>query len=191
MPLPKKTIKVTKFDAARSQLKTAIALWFSEGDPVSILALAHGAHEILHRIYRNRGFSDLLYDAKIIKEEYRADFVRALKAAPSFIKHLNQSTHEGEDTEIEFPYWTCMLFIQFSIYAIQKITGELSDEETAFWVWCAIQEPHLFLKAEIDNFIPVSAIQTFTDMRNQKPKEIYDLLIKALAVMRERKRSNS
>lgn len=149
MPLPKRTIKVTKLDAARSQLKTAITLWFDDGDPVSILALAHGAHEILHRIYRNRGLSDLLYDARTITEQYRKDFVRMLKAAPSFIKHLNQSPHEGEDTAIEFPLGACKLFIFFSIYALKKIADELSDEEIAFWVWCAIQDPHLFLKKDI------------------------------------------
>jgi hypothetical protein len=142
----------------------------------------------LHRVYRNRGFSDLLYDAKVIKEEYRKDFVRALKAAPSFIKHLNQSPHEGEDTAIEFPYWACMLFIQFSIYAIKKIANELSDEETAFWVWCAIQEPHLFLKKNIDNFIPARMVETFGDVRNYKPQEFFDLALRALALIRERNR---
>jgi hypothetical protein len=191
MPLPKKTIRVTKIDAARSQLKTAITLWFDDGDPVSILALAHGAHEILHRIYRNRGFSDLLYDAKIIKEEYRPEFARALKAAPSFIKHFNQSQHEEEDTAIEFPYWECMLFIYFSVYAISKITNELSDEETAFWAWCSIQESQLFLQTDIDKFLPVGALQTFAHVRDQKPNEFYHLVKVALALNRERKRPGS
>jgi hypothetical protein len=190
MPLPKRTIKVTKFEAARSQLKTAITLWFNDGDPVSILSLAHGAHEILHRIYRNRGFSDLLYDAKNIKEQYRKDFVRALKAAPSFIKHLNESPHEGEDTATEFPFGTCTLFILFSIYAVRKL-DELSDEEKAFLVWCAIQEPHLFLKQSLADLVPVETVKIFDDIRNNSPKEFYDLVIQALALIRAAKRLDS
>ena len=191
MPLPKRTIKVTKLDAARSQLKTAITLWFDGGDPVSILALAHGAHEILHRIYRNRGFSDLLYDAKNIKEEYRADFARTLKAAPNFIKHQNQNKQENEDTEIEFPYGGCAVFIYYSIYALKKIADELSDEENAFLIWCAIQEPHLFLKKDIANFVPVEMVKVFDDVRNYEPKEFFDLILRAQILIRERKRLNA
>jgi hypothetical protein len=188
MPLPKRTIKVTKLEAARSQLKTAITLWFSDGDPASILALAHGSHEILHRIYRNRGFSDLLYDAKKIKEEYRADFVRALKVAPNFIKHQSQDTTENENTEIEFPFGTCAVFIVFSIIALMKIVGKLSDEETAFWVWCGIQEPSVFLKdAQIEQIqIDISA-----DVSAYAPKEFFNLVLRALPLIRERNRSTS
>jgi hypothetical protein len=42
---PAKTLIVTKESAARTQLETAIMLWFNYGDPISILALAAAAND--------------------------------------------------------------------------------------------------------------------------------------------------
>jgi hypothetical protein len=46
-PMPKgaETVLVTKLSAARSQLETAIYLWFHEIDPVSVHTLAVAAHD--------------------------------------------------------------------------------------------------------------------------------------------------
>jgi hypothetical protein len=47
-PRPKpglRVITVNKKSAATSQLETAILIWFSEGDPISIHALAAAAHD--------------------------------------------------------------------------------------------------------------------------------------------------
>jgi hypothetical protein len=46
-------IVVTKLDAARRQLRTAIHLWFNDGDPVSIHALAFAAYELSTLSARN------------------------------------------------------------------------------------------------------------------------------------------
>jgi hypothetical protein len=55
-PLPKGRIEellVTKQSAAISQLNTAIWLWFNDGDPVSIHALAVASHECLNGLLRH------------------------------------------------------------------------------------------------------------------------------------------
>jgi hypothetical protein len=43
-------IRVTKQDAAKRQLETAIGLWFSEGDEVSTHTLATSALKVLHDV---------------------------------------------------------------------------------------------------------------------------------------------
>lgn len=45
---PPKVLIVTKASAARTQLETAIGLWFTDGDPISILALAVAANDCYH-----------------------------------------------------------------------------------------------------------------------------------------------
>ena len=45
-----KTLVVTKRSAARSQLHSAIELWFVDGDPVSIHTLAVAAHDCFHAL---------------------------------------------------------------------------------------------------------------------------------------------
>jgi hypothetical protein len=64
-------LKIGKLDAARRQLKTAIALWFTGGDPVAVHALAFAAYEIIHTISKKRDpkRGELLFDATLIKRE--------------------------------------------------------------------------------------------------------------------------
>jgi hypothetical protein len=69
---------------ARRQLRTAIRLWFDDGDPVSIHTLAAAAYEILHTLARRKGAEDLLFDAHLIKDEYRSIWVKALRSHAVF-----------------------------------------------------------------------------------------------------------
>ncbi len=57
--------KITKFEAAKRQLDTAITLWFSEADTVSIHTLVCSAHQIIHDINQQKGHRDLLYDSLV------------------------------------------------------------------------------------------------------------------------------
>src|SRR5213592_4961839 len=49
-PRPENAVILTKKSVAKSQLETAISLWFQHGDAISILVLAYNAHEILHAL---------------------------------------------------------------------------------------------------------------------------------------------
>jgi len=49
------SILVSKSDVARSQLETAIQLWFADGDPVSIHTLAVATHDCLNAMSKLKG----------------------------------------------------------------------------------------------------------------------------------------
>ena len=49
-PLSEHAMILTKKSIAKSQLETAIWLWFQNDDPLSTLVLAFNAHEILHAL---------------------------------------------------------------------------------------------------------------------------------------------
>jgi hypothetical protein len=135
-------IKVTKLDAARNQLSTAIELWFSEADHVSIYTLAYASHEIIHRIYRSQGRSDLMFDSKIIKDEHRGDFAKYIKAAPNFFKHASNETNQ--DDEIEFSDKLSELLIMASIVGLIRISESLNHSESAYMYWQRIHNPSWF-----------------------------------------------
>ncbi len=83
-------ITLTKMEAARRQLRSAIELWFAEGDPVSVHTLAAAAHQIIHDLNRRNKGPDLLRDTKFIKSEYRNEFVSDIKSASNFMKHADR-----------------------------------------------------------------------------------------------------
>src|SRR6266516_1903612 len=106
-------LTISKLDAARRQLQTAITLWFSEGDPVSIHTLAFAAYEVIHWISKRRNphRRDLLLDSDHIKEEYRKDWNVFIRKHANFFKH---SDRDGDAT-IEFRPILSDLFIMMAI----------------------------------------------------------------------------
>jgi len=54
-PRPENAVILTKTSVAKSQLETAISLWFRNADPAPILVLAFNAHEILHGLGKKIG----------------------------------------------------------------------------------------------------------------------------------------
>jgi hypothetical protein len=103
--VPPGRITLGKFDVARGQLRTAIGLWFEDGDPASIHTLAYASYEIIHRISKKKNpqRETLLFDSKVIDDKYRKTFVTALKDIANFFKHANKDP-EGVLTFDPVPY---------------------------------------------------------------------------------------
>src|SRR6266478_5939088 len=91
-------LKLKKLDAAQRQLRTAITLWFHDGDPVAIHALAFAAYEVIHTVSKKRNpyRRDLLFDTLLIKDEYRKDFCIKLKEHAQ-LHHPSILTQKGRD----------------------------------------------------------------------------------------------
>src|ERR1700674_3549250 len=107
---------ISKLDAARRQLETAITLWFDDGDPVSIHTLASAAYEIIHAVSKQRNpfRRDLLFDSDQIKDEHRAEFNLLIKQYANFFKHAK---NDGNAT-IEFRPVLSEMFLVFSLLGI-------------------------------------------------------------------------
>jgi hypothetical protein len=130
---------VNKIEAARRQLATALQLSFAHGDPVSIHLLAYTSHDLIHRLFRKRGFKDdLVFDTQIVKDEYRADWAKSLKEVPNFFKHANRG---DENETITFSPAITDLFLLMSIYAIDRMQFRLTPTESAFLIWFALHFP--------------------------------------------------
>jgi hypothetical protein len=70
-------LTITKLEAARRQLGTAIVLWFNDDDPVSIHTLVCAAYEIVHTLTKKRNplRPKLIFDSLAITENERKEFV--------------------------------------------------------------------------------------------------------------------
>jgi hypothetical protein len=180
-------IHVSKLDAARRQLRTAIRLWFYDGDPVSIHTLAYAAYEVIHAISKKRNPKrELLFDAKIVKEEYRSLMNRALKYPANFFKHANKVDEEV----IEFHPKLSELFIIFAIHGVGAC-GEVADaEESAFWMWMALHEPDFLLaegKKLLAERIPVEGWEM---LRHTKKDEFLEMWFQARALNARKSRGH-
>ena len=130
------TIRVSKLDAASRQLRTAITLWFTDGDPVATHSLAFASYEVLHTLSKKRDpyRRDLIFDSDLIKDEYRSDWNKRIKRHAYFFKHADR---DG-DSVIEFNPALNEFFMMFAALARGLCGERQTDEESAFWWWLQI-----------------------------------------------------
>jgi hypothetical protein len=138
-------ITVTKTDAAQRQLRTAIRLWFTGGDPVAIHTLAAAAHEIIHRLFKLKGLHGLMFDTDIIKDEYRSDWAKLIKAPASFFKHADRYPNSTFEFNPEANWGLLMA----GVHGLHRMGEPRGLEESAFMYWMRIERPHLFRPKEV------------------------------------------
>jgi hypothetical protein len=147
-------IVVTKLDAARRQLKTAIKLWFEDGDPVAVHTLIAAAYEILDTLAQRSSAVDLLYAPNIINDDHRIKWLRAIKSPANFFKHADRDP----DGTLEFPFIANEMFMFFSCIALEKMGKTVGMEETAMLFYFMLSNPDLIRE----------------DARKNIPSEVFD-----------------
>jgi len=89
-------LKIKKLDAAKSQLETAILLFFDDGDPISIHTLACAAYDIIDGVNQHRGGKEMW-----VKRRYTQLRGRPTRAdindVQNFLKHADRDP-EGTST---------------------------------------------------------------------------------------------
>jgi hypothetical protein len=132
-------IVITKLEAGRRQLRTAIRFWFEDGDPVAIHTLVAATYEILDTLAKRRGVVDLLFDTDIIKDEYRKKWIKLLKSSANFFKHADRDA----DDSIEFSLLDTEMFMIFSCVASEKMGETLGTEEAAIMTYFILSSPEV------------------------------------------------
>jgi hypothetical protein len=132
-------INVSKIEAAQRQLDTAIALWFEEGDEISIHTLAGASHQIIHDLNSKAGGPDLIYDSLNFKDEFRRDAVALLKSGINFFKHADRDP----DPALQCKFHTSLseLFMLFSIFGLEHMKIERTPAEYCYISWHFVHHP--------------------------------------------------
>jgi len=169
-------ITISKLDAARRQLETAITLWFNDGDPVSIHTLASAAYEIVHAVSKKRDPNrrDLIFDSALIKDEYRSQFAIWVKRQANFFKHGN---HDSEAV-IEFQPELTRQFFLFTIFGLEICGEKKSIAESAFIWWLCIHEPQCLTdqgRRNLTDRIPVDNISQLRALAKRDLLEAFQI----------------
>lgn len=172
MRTPNEKIIVTKLDAACRQLRTAIRLWFQNGDPIAIHTLASAAHEVIHTLFRRAGHSGLLFDADFIKDEYRSDWAKLLKRNASFFKHAQRDP----DGKLEFNPQTNIGLLSASLCGVGKLSAPLGVEEAALFLYLRVHRPNWFRHQLAKNGVPINLFHAFGHYEREDFFEMYEEL---------------
>jgi hypothetical protein len=136
-------IKITKLEAARRQLVTAIRIYFANGDPVSIHTLAAAAFGILDDLDNHGSSTGTIFDqiAARITPEYVDSFREALRRPQNFFKHADRDP----ENILEFRPGMAGVIIWAACEKYYELTKEELLETAAFHRWILIRNPGLLL----------------------------------------------
>jgi hypothetical protein len=130
-------LQITKLDAARRQLSTAIRLYFHQADAVSIHTLTAAAYELLKDINRQRGGAPMYVKEALlqnIKPELQAEFARKINEAENFFKHADRDSQRL----LTFRPAQTDLMIYDACCKYYDLTGDTVVEFGAFKSWAAL-----------------------------------------------------
>jgi hypothetical protein len=113
-------LRVTKIDAARRQLETAITLWFHEADPVSIHTLACASFQLIYDINAQVGNSQMFPDrvAAELGPTRREHWHKFIREAQNFFKHARRDAPQtfafNTDQTVIFIFECCQKYYEIA-----------------------------------------------------------------------------
>lgn len=170
-------VKISKIEAARRQIDTAIKLFFNDQDKISIHTLSCAAHGILNDVGKKIIYIESLHEAviKCIKPEKKKEILKKINEARNFFKHADK---EGIEKILDYKpevsdFW---LIDCLSIY--EQLTGEITDNMKIFLVWFNIT--HKDLLTEIKQIKAIEDLEPHYKNRMQFYQEILPLVHKII-----------
>jgi hypothetical protein len=141
-------IEVSKLDAARRQLETAIRLFFYDVDFVSTHTLAAAAFNVLNDLSRKPGHArkstqDQLLD-HIKDEKSKKWFLNEVRKTENFLKHADR---DADRIHTFNPADTSLLLID-AVGCYWNLTAEHTVLMQAYYVWFIATYPRIFIIPE-------------------------------------------
>jgi hypothetical protein len=148
---------LTPFLVARSQLLTAIDLFFEDRDPVSVQALAGNARELLERLCRLRGIEPM---TELLLRDYpgrpKKDIYAALNLYRNCFKHIGDTEAERRDDQLTLDQFDdtkneYLLYICIEDYLRLRNKSPLAMQIVHAW-FCALH-PELLQQEAAERFL--------------------------------------
>jgi hypothetical protein len=168
-PSQRPKLHISKLDAAKRQLDTAIRMFLTNGDPVSIHTLASAGRGILLDLAEGQGrLTGIASGLKeLVREEMWPEAQRILRGPQNFFKHANRDA-EGL---LEFPTGVTEVFIWDGVVHYESLTGERVALFMVFRGWFSLNYPE-FLKSSEHR----SALQSIPGLDPKNRRQFLELL---------------
>jgi hypothetical protein len=167
-------ILISKLDSARRQLETAIKLFFSNGDFVSIHALSYAAYTITRNLcdqMRNpESFTKWMNDN--VSKFQHDGLTKALNEAGNFFKHADRDPK----VILEYIPGQYEVFIFFALKQYEAVTHELTQPMSVFKVWYLAHHPEFAIKDNTKKQPSESELRRLSEMDKG---EFYERISKA------------
>src|SRR5262245_13687418 len=167
-------MNISKIDAAKSQLMTAIELYFEDRDPISVHTLAMAAAEIIDRLCQAKGLQSMRahFMSQIIPK-HRKEVGDALNKAVNFFKHASSS--RPNQVLKDFSDDRNISAIMFGVDGLRQL-GVETAEMIAFRTWQMVVQPDLFLNPPPREQVMVLVGDIWSKPRSEQKRHGRDIL---------------
>lgn len=134
---------LSKLEVAKRQLETAIKLYFSEDEPVSIHTLSAAAYNILRDVGKNTGANPMMIKQMFLKyvtPGKEITFINKINEAENFFKHADKDHESTLNYDASLPEF----FIIDAIGQYNQLTGEDTPWFQLFKGWFIVSHPDLY-----------------------------------------------
>lgn len=138
-------VKVTKQEAALSQLDQAIRLLFSHGDMLSVHTLTAAAFGLLADLAGRSRIVSRYRSQEIIRPGRLKEWRQALKRTENFLKHADRDP----DVALRYVEEGTVLLVYEAVELAERMRIPESDERIAFKLWFVFSFPELVQPAAI------------------------------------------
>ena len=160
-------IFLTKIDAVKRQLETAVKLYFQNEDIVSIHTIVSACRILLKDLLPKIKGIDSEFEATVTSkfpQEYHKLLRNSYNKQQNFLKHADSDSAET----LEFNALITEMFIYIAINDLQKLVGDITLLQFAFRAWFIVRNAEKFgLKKEL-----------FEDYRNLNRKDFLEMFSK-------------
>lgn len=159
------SITLTKLDAARRQLETAVKLWFDEEDAVSIHTLVAAAHRVVHDVAEHHGMDGavLIDSNRLTQWGYNAkEFKKAIRQAETFFKHAE---NDPEDT-YTFATGQTEFLLYSAIECYHRLDPTKSKMLALYMAWLHFHHPQTLSEFGRNKFAEVISFLSTTSRRD-------------------------
>jgi hypothetical protein len=163
------SIRISKLDAARRQLASAIRLWFHNDDVVTIHALAWAAYQLIEDINRHKGNNDATLVAFLrqsVPPELVETTMQFWRKSMTFFKHANRDPHDI----LEFDPAHTELVFMLAFNGLKELGERMGDIERAFMLWQRFHVPSMYLdgKSPVEQGWPVELVQRLKSLSKEQ-----------------------
>lgn len=138
-------INLTKYEVAERQLKTAVRLFFAEGDCVSIETLAGAATEIFRQLGKKHGLVGILHDIDIIPDEMRREWINIIRSPRNFFKHAKSDLEETLHFAIKSTHFILLESCRLSLQIASATDRQFLKEAMVFQFWFGANYPEILI----------------------------------------------
>jgi hypothetical protein len=164
-PIPKNLshgnwIEVTKLEAARRQIDSAIFLYFNDHDFVSVHTLGSAAVAIVDTLLKAKGLPDTVGDLANIRPEFKESVRAMLTEDANFFKHGSKDP----DQTLPFKPESNELMLMRGCDGYFRIHGSTTPSMFIFILWMRIWMSQVF--------ISVFPLEKIAELQAQYPRSV-------------------